>query len=170
VDLAAGTVAIWRQLAKVEQGHPVWKPRPKSASGVRVLHLPASALAALKRHRSLQDGERLRYGPRYADYGLVFATRLGHALQRVHVRRYWHRACARAGVDALSFHSGRHTAASSYIAAGVPLPEVSRILGHANPGITARIYSHALAGTAKEAADSLDRFLDDENGEDAAAR
>jgi len=31
------------------------------------------------------------------------------------------------------------------LALGIPLPQVSRILGHSHVGITARVYAHALA-------------------------
>ncbi len=44
-------------------------------------------------------------------------------------------------------HDLRHTAASHLRADGVPLPEVSQILGHASPAITARVYAHAVKRT-----------------------
>jgi len=40
------------------------------------------------------------------------------------------------------FHSGTHT--SQLLSQGVPIPTVSKRLGHANPSITLRLYSHAL--------------------------
>ncbi len=39
----------------------------------------------------------------------------------------------------------RHTAGSIALAAGVPLIAVSRQLGHANPNVTASVYSHLLS-------------------------
>ena len=42
------------------------------------------------------------------------------------------------------FHALRHTAASRWLAAGVSLAVVSRLLGHADPGFTLRTYVHAL--------------------------
>ena len=50
-----------------------------------------------------------------------------------------------AGVpDEVHFHCLRHFYASRMLAAGVPLPTVSAMLGHSSPAVTARIYSHHL--------------------------
>jgi Phage integrase family len=54
----------------------------------------------------------------------------------------------KAGVPAAyRVHDLRHTAGSHLLAEGVPLAEVSQILGHANPAITARQYAHAVKRT-----------------------
>jgi integrase len=60
------------------------------------------------------------------------------------------RACARAGIvdDAgrplVSPHRLRHSAASVMLRERVPWPVVAAQLGHADPAITARIYSHLI--------------------------
>ena len=61
-----------------------------------------------------------------------------------------------AGLEGLRFHDLRHTAATR-LCAGLPLPEVGRILGHQQPTTTYR-YINADAGTAKRAASVLDEF------------
>lgn len=70
-----------------------------------------------------------------------------------------------AGVDErVHFHSLRHLYASRLLAAGVPLPTVSRLLGHSNPAVTARIYAHHLPGqedALRGVLDSLAGFLRD---------
>ncbi len=50
------------------------------------------------------------------------------------------RACRRAGIEPVTFHQLRHTAAS-HLAQRVPLPLVGAVLGHADPKTTAR-YAH----------------------------
>lgn len=161
VDLERGTVTIRRQLAgKDERGGPVWKERAKSEAGTRLVHLPRSAREALVRHRARQDGERVRFASLYADYGLVFATRYGRPLTKGAVYKQWHRACRHAGVPVVRFHETRHTAASTYLGAGVTLAEVSQILGHATPAITAKIYAAWVERSTKHAADAMDAFLD----------
>lgn len=169
VDLAAGRVTVWRQLGSTAGRRPAWKPRPKTAAGVRLVHLPARTVAALRDHRARQDGERLRYGSAYHDYDLVFAARWGTPLGQRHVLAAWQRACARAGVPVLKLHEARHTAASTYLAAGVPLPEVSQILGHASPQVTAAVYAHAVQRYARAAADALERFLDEGDEDEPGA-
>lgn len=62
-----------------------------------------------------------------------------------------------AGVDErVHFHSLRHLYASRLLAAGVPLPTVSRLLGHSNPAVTARVYAHHLAGADEKVRGVLD--------------
>lgn len=45
------------------------------------------------------------------------------------------------------------------LSAGVPLPVVSKRLGHADPSITARVYSHNLHGDDIRAAEAWDRLI-----------
>ncbi len=55
-------------------------------------------------------------------------------------------------------HDLRHTAASLLIADGVTIPVVSQLLGHADSGITLRVYAHLLKdqlGTAALAMNGL---------------
>jgi integrase len=51
---------------------------------------------------------------------------------------------AKAGLRGVSLHSLRHAHASQLLSEGIPIPTVSKRLGHANPTITLRLYSHAL--------------------------
>jgi hypothetical protein len=70
-------------------------------------------------------------------------------------------------------HDLRHTAGSHLLAEGVPLPEVSQILGHANPAITARLYAHAVRrerGAAFRQLGAYYRRAADDGDEGAAGR
>lgn len=72
---------------------------------------------------------------------------------------------ALAGVsEAISFHSLRHLFASQLLSAGVPLPAVSRFLGHENIAVTSRTYAHFLPRdfeASRSAINSLGGFLGD---------
>jgi integrase len=52
----------------------------------------------------------------------------------------------------------RHTAATLALRAGTPIHVVSRMLGHASPDITLRVYSHVLSGMGEEAARMQDTY------------
>jgi len=60
-----------------------------------------------------------------------------------------------AGVDA-SLHSLRHFSASMMLSQQVPLPVVSKRLGHANSNVTLGIYAHAMKSDESSAAIARD--------------
>ena len=62
-------------------------------------------------------------------------------------------------LDPLTPHEARHVAASFLLAAGVPLFEVSRYIGHTDIRTTANIYGHLVQGREREAARALDALL-----------
>ena len=64
----------------------------------------------------------------------MFPGRRGQPLDRSHVSNAWHKhALEDAGLrQTLRLHDLRHTAAASWLAAGLPLIYVQRQLGHAS--------------------------------------
>lgn len=63
--------------------------------------------------------------------------------RRIHYHIYlhqWRKVCAAAGVDGASPHSIRHGVATALISAGVPMLEVSQMLGHSSIAITQKVY------------------------------
>jgi integrase len=55
----------------------------------------------------------------------------------------------------LKFHALRHTYASLMIAAGRPMFEVARFMGHAKPSTTETVYAHLLADDHSDAMAAL---------------
>jgi integrase len=51
-------------------------------------------------------------------------------------------AARKLGYPGIGLHSMRHTHASQLLGRSVPIPTVSKRLGHANPCITLRLYAH----------------------------
>ena len=51
---------------------------------------------------------------------------------------------------ALNVHTLRHTCCTRLLAAGVPVPVVQAVLGHASPQMTLRVYSHLKAEAARQ--------------------
>ena len=56
-------------------------------------------------------------------------------------------------------HQLRHTAASLMLEAGVPLKNVSEILGHASVSTTGDVYGHVSPAGQREAIDKLGEVL-----------
>jgi integrase len=55
----------------------------------------------------------------------------------------------------LKFHALRHTYASLMIAAGRPMFEVARFMGHSKPSTTETVYAHLLADDHTDAMSAL---------------
>lgn len=78
--------------------------------------------------------------------------RSGHA--EIHnVEKTLKRACLRAGVRPFTPHQLRHYFATCSLRNGAKLGVVSRILGHADAGITSRVYRHIDEAEMREAVD-----------------
>ena len=125
----------------------------------RTCALPQSALAALSFQRDQQAEIKKAFGGTYRDNNLVFAQPSGEHLMPDLVSQTVVRRLQKAGIPNASFHTLRHTHASHLLSKGVPLPAVSARLGHADPNITARIYSHALPDDDRRGADTWDKVL-----------
>jgi len=61
-------------------------------------------------------------------------------------------------VSAFRWHDLRHTFASHALAGGITLIDVSRLLGHSSPTVTATVYAHALPDREVERRERLSRL------------
>ena len=71
----------------------------------------------------------------------VFPSPLDPARPRSSDLTLWYRVRREAGIEDVRLHDLRHTHASHAVMNGVPVPVVSRLLGHSNVGMTLR-YAH----------------------------
>ncbi len=159
VDIAAGTLAVQRTLQRVD-GEWI-SDGPKTRAGARTLALPGEALAALQRQRAWQAERRLRLGPDWPATDLVFTTAEGQPIHRATVAHAMARECDRLGLPRMTPHGLRHLHASLLLAEGLPIPTVSKRLGHANAGVTMTVYAHAIGQGDAGAADAIGRALRD---------
>ena len=67
------------------------------------------------------------------------------------VGKMWRQMIKHAGIDNLRIHDLRHSFASFGVDAGLSLPQIGGLLGHASPVTTAR-YTHLIDKTAASAA------------------
>lgn len=114
---------------------------------------PAGDARALSRSRS-----RSRYPVEHAD--LVFTAARGGHISKSLDNTTWHLALDGAGVPSQdrTVHALRHTAATSWIRAGVPLPTVQVLLGHSSLQVLQRYYGGVQAAST-EVADQLADYL-----------
>ncbi len=78
---------------------------------------------------------------------------------------HWNKLIKKLELPKAKFHSLRHLFGSTLIDRGVPVPVVSKLMGHANTAITNKIYAHALESTMKGIHDTLDNIFGESAGE-----
>jgi integrase len=145
VDLERGTLRVERTLY-----HGEVTP-PKTNSSRRTLTLPQKARESLVR---LFDGST-------NPTGYLFATASGKPVDVSNFYRWsWRPALRKAGLPEITPHQLRHGTTSLLLNQNVPIPVVSRYLGHANPGVTMKVYAHMIDGTSGLAADGIDSALE----------
>jgi integrase len=158
VDLDSAAVRVERSLEETKVGLR-FKP-PKTRSGHRIVSLPASVVEIIRAHRRRQAEQRLLLGIGTAgDDDLVFARPDGLPYPPDTLSRDWWRLTLALGLPRIGFHALRHSSASALIAAGLDVGTVSRRLGHADPSITLRVYTHQFAASDGEAAAAIERAM-----------
>jgi integrase len=153
VNLGDGTLKVAATLGRV--GGKLLSTEPKSARSRRTVPLSPAVVALLKAQRAAQAAERLRAGEHWTDSGLVFTTELGLPVDLRYLHRTIKRAAAKAGIDNVSGHTLRHSAAVAWLEAGVHIKAVADLLGHSSIAITGDIYGHASDATTRAAVDGL---------------
>lgn len=157
IDLKRGTITVargvtWPSVRDAETGRLVSRAvvgTPKSAAGLREVHIPPHILPAVEAHLA-----------EYTDRGrdaMLFASSTGN---HIHPRAFgwqYHQARVKAGRSDLRFHDLRHTGAVLAAQTGATLAELMGRLGHSTPSAAMR-YQHAAADRDKAIAEALSRL------------
>ena len=141
VDLEAGTLEVRRSLDTDGT-----LKTPKRDSSRRALRLTLAARTALRAHRARQNEERLRAGELWEDNDLVFPNTLGKPMNAGNFyRRGFQPLLEKANLaeEGFTFHSLRHTFATTLADKGVHPSTAQKMLGHSDIRMTLAIYTHA---------------------------
>ena len=145
VDLEAGKLFVTKAIVKVNGMERV--SHPKTASGVRVVSLPASLWAEL---RSLSRG---RSEP-------ILLSSQGGRPSLTHLSRSVGAAMAEVGLsDGYCLHSARHSHATALLRQKMPVKAVSQRLGHSDVTTTLRTYAHVFETDDAELAEVMEGLL-----------
>jgi integrase len=90
---------------------------------------------------------------------LVFTATNGGAISGSYATHHFQSLLARAGIERLRLHDLRHGFVSALFADGVPLEEISGLVGHSSTATTRAVYLHLLDASQRRAASKLDRFF-----------
>lgn len=155
VGSAPPHIEVWRSVR--EDGDT------KTRKSRRTLALPARCIDALQRQRALQAAEHLAAGERWRDSGFVFTTRTGTGMDAANVRRDFRRALALVpGLQAKDWtpRELRHSFVSVLSDAGIPVEEISQLVGHRGTTVTELVYRHQLRPVIQTGATVMDRLFE----------
>ncbi|MEV4383673.1 site-specific integrase [Streptosporangium sp. NPDC049644] len=147
-------MAVWRS---VRAGG-----KTKTRKSRRTLALPKRCVEALQGQWSQQQRERETAGKRWQEHGLVFASKVGTPLDPSHVRRDFRNAIKAAeGVDPKEWtpRELRHSFVSLLSDSGIPLEEISRLVGHSSTAVTEAVYLQQIRPVLQGGAVAMDRIF-----------
>ncbi len=152
IDFAMNYIVVRRNIPHHRQVETT-----KTEASQRKVDMSPELAAELKRLRTERKKDALADGKAFDAEGWVFPTEDGTPIYYTNfLRRVWHKVQDIAKVRRRTPHNLRHSWASHMLTAGADLAYVSAQLGHANPSITLRIYSHWVPGTRRVATSILD--------------
>ncbi|WP_157382906.1 tyrosine-type recombinase/integrase [Nonomuraea coxensis] len=143
-----GMITVDRQVVVIDR-RPQLGP-PKTSASLRDVPMPDFVAAAIDQHAK-------RFG--LASDAVLCRTGRGTLLRRDYFnKKIWKPALAVAGLpEDVTFYDLRHTFASTALAEGVPISEVSRWLGHKSITTTVDLYGRLVPEATCRARDALDK-------------
>jgi integrase len=133
----------------------------KTRKSRRTLALPKRCVEALRLHQARQDVTRAKAGQDWQDHGLVFASQVGTPLDSHNVRRSFRAVLKKAGLNEKEWtpREMRHSFVSLLSDSGVPLENISRLVGHSNTTVTETVYHKQLRPVLLEGAEAMNQIF-----------
>ncbi len=147
IDLNKRTVNVSRTIVYVRDrskndGSKMLVDQTSTKNGMsRVVYLSDMAIEALNDLK-----KQMGYDPD----GYIMQTRNKTILYPADAYKIFQRILKRADIEQCGIHALRHSFVSLMINNGIPITMVSQMVGHANIGITMKIYTHLLDETLLE--------------------
>jgi integrase len=158
VDLDAGMLTVNHSVVVAPKG---LVEKSTKSNRERVVALDAVALALLEQHRSRAAQWVRQAGGELSARAFVFSPYVEGTkpFRPDNVTSFFIRVRNEVGAPTVRLHDLRHFTATQLIGAGVDVRTVAGRLGHSDPSVTLRVYSHALQEREKAAADIMGSIL-----------
>ena len=146
-------VMVWRSVRA--------KGETKTKKSRRTIALPERAVEVLAQHGEIQNLWRAQNDVPWADDDLVFITLSGTELDARNVRREFRAVTAKAGLNPKEWtpRELRHSFVSLLSDAGVPVEDISRLVGHSGTSVTETVYRHQIRPVIRHGAEVMDRLF-----------
>ncbi|MFI1014221.1 tyrosine recombinase XerC [Streptomyces sp. NPDC020965] len=149
-------VAVWRSVRSTGE--------TKTRKSRRTLALPGRAVDALKIQWERQGWQRVAAGDQWQENGLVFTSAVGTELDAANVRREFRKVLVRAaqlpGIEIKPHEWTTRETRTSFVSIlsdrGIPLEEISRLVGHSSTAVTEQVYRKQIRPVIQTGAVAMD--------------
>lgn len=148
--------------ARKKEGSKVVVGSLKTDSSKRLIPLPTFVCDVLENHRNSQQAEQkvlASHDVAWKQPTAMFTTAWGQWLDPDNTSKLFKTLAAKVGLADWHLHELRHSAATILLSNGVPLEQVSKLLGHSSIRITSDTYSHLLTEHLRSATDTMGDYL-----------
>lgn len=114
---------------------------PKTASSRRAIAITDALGEALIRQEMYQSVARMNAENHWQDSGYVITTLIGTPVASTNLRRIYVKYLKEIGIPYIRFHDIRHSVATMALNQGVPMEQVSEVMGHSRIETTKGIYA-----------------------------
>jgi integrase len=141
------------------------KGETKTKKSRRTIALPERAVQALAKHGEVQNLWRGQNDVPWLEDDLVFITSNGTEFDAHNVRREFRAIVATAGLNPKEWtpREMRHSFVSLLSDAGVPVEDISRLVGHSGTSVTETVYRHQIRPVIRHGAEVMDRLFPTES-------
>ncbi|MBQ3425153.1 MAG: site-specific integrase [Clostridia bacterium] len=137
IDYDARVIHVQRHVIPAQSGAPILEEGAKTASGNRYVPIPDALATYLK---ELQSSTKSVY---------VFPNKKGGLYSHAALGVLWKTLDGRAGFHTHP-HQLRHTYATKLFEQGLDIKQIQYVMGHADPSITLKVYTHYREGLRRE--------------------
>jgi integrase len=141
VDLKNNKIMITQSIAETKK-EGVHISRLKTPSSYRQVAIDSFVTSILKEQIKKNNEMKLKFGPEYKDFDLVFCHLDGDLFRPTSLNRPFKKYIELSGVPYIRFHDMRHTHATLLLELSVNPKIVADRLGHSSVKITLDTYSH----------------------------
>ncbi len=133
----------------------------KTRKSRRTLALPKRCVDALRFQREFQEKQRQAVGNRWREHGLVFASSVGTERNANNVLRSFRSIVGRTDLKPEEWtpREMRHSFVSLLSDSGVPLENISRLVGHAGTEVTETVYRKQIRPVLLKGAEAMDEIF-----------
>ena len=138
---------------------------PKTNASNRIIPISNNLLSELEAEKERQQADKLFFKDGYNnEYNFVIRNRLGEPYKNLGgISRVVYRIMENAGLKHCTIHGLRHTVASALDSMGVPIQEISILLGHEDSKTTEKVYIHRKNTISRSNIGLLDKLYGTDN-------